>query len=128
MINKDCGVINFNIEEEIGQEVIGVESKSLRAFQKEQSPQSNTGTMEGKQRVKCPKVLHAQIITEEETILPCKRICITEIENITIETTEDGKQKIVRCTEKHPNLTAFDDQLLNYFSKIKIILTKGQTS
>lgn len=88
--------------EDGGQEVIGVESTSQRTSQTKQSPESNTGSLEGQQRVKRPKILNAKIITD---IFCCKRLCTTSIENITIETTEDGKQKIVRCTKKHPNLT-----------------------
>lgn len=95
--------------EDGGQEVIGVESTSQRTSQTKQSPESNTGSLEGQQRVKRPKVLNAKVMTE--SILWCKRLCTTSIENITIETTEDGKQKIVRCTKKHPNLTAFDQSL-----------------
>lgn len=60
--------------------------------------QSNTGTLERQQRAKRPKVLNAKVITD---IFCCKRLCTTSIENITIETSEDGKQKIVRCTKKH---------------------------
>ncbi|XP_075884451.1 uncharacterized protein LOC142889533 isoform X2 [Nelusetta ayraudi] len=101
---QDCGVIDFNVED-VGQEVIGVESTSQRTSQTKQSPESNTGTLEGQQRVKRPKVLNAKIITD---FFCCKRLCTTSIENITIETTEDDKQKIVRCTKKHPNLIAFD--------------------
>lgn len=94
---QDCGVIDFNVED-VEQEVIGVESTSQRTSRTKQSPESNTGTLERQQRAKRPKVLNAKVITDT---FCCKRLCTTSIENITIETSEDGKQKIVRCTEKH---------------------------
>lgn len=101
---QDGGAMNVNVGEDVGQEVIGVESTIRRTCQTKQSPESNSGTLEGQQRVKRPKVLNAKIITEEVSISCCKRICTTSIENITIDTSEDGKQNIVRCPEKHPHL------------------------
>lgn len=63
-------------------------------------PVSNNGTLEEQRIEKRPKVLHAKVITEEETVHCCQRICTTLTENITIRISEDGKPKIVRCTEK----------------------------
>lgn len=94
---QDCGAMNVNVGED---------------DRPENSPESSTGTLEGQQRVKCPKVLNAKIITEAVSISYGKRICTTSIENITIETSEDGKQKIVRCPEKHPHLINLAENVL----------------
>lgn len=101
---QDRLVETVNAGEAVGQRVVEVEDTSQRTFPAKQGPESFTSTKEGKQGGKRPKVLHGKVITEEEQLYMCKKICITTEENITIETFEDGKQKVVRCTEKHPNV------------------------
>lgn len=124
---RDCGDVNLNPEKNVTQEVIEEESTGERPFQKEEIPDSNTGTLKGQQTAKRAKVLEAKVITEEEIVRCCQTFCTTITENITIKIFEDGTKTIVRHPERHSNLFAFD-QLMNIFKYIKMIMENCQTS
>lgn len=120
-------VTTFNPEKDVTQKVTEEESTSQRAFQTIEIPDSNTGTLEEQLIEKRPKVLDAKVITEEETVCCCQRICTTFIENIQLKISDDGKQNIVRCTEKHPHSITFD-QLFESFKDITMIVENCQMS